>query len=165
METQVTKDQLLEKVAQERGRLNSLINQVGEDRVAVPGVEGKWSVKDIIAHITFWEERLARRLQGKPASAPLIEGFADLTEDEENEVVYKHYQDKAWQDILVEYEDVHKQLLGGLEGLSDDDVNDPTRFEWMRGSALHEAIEGNSYGHYQHHAPAIAAWLDAGHHV
>lgn len=39
-----------------RAEWEALLAQVDEDRMLQPGAAGKWSVKDIIAHVT-WGER------------------------------------------------------------------------------------------------------------
>src|SRR5579884_1100926 len=39
----------------ERARWDALLAQVGADRMEEPGVEGAWSVKEIVAHLTWYE--------------------------------------------------------------------------------------------------------------
>ena len=40
----------------ERRRWNALLAQVGMERMETPGVEGEWSVKELVAHLTWYEQ-------------------------------------------------------------------------------------------------------------
>ena len=41
----------------ERARLDNIIDTLGESEMARPALDGGWSVKDALAHITVWEQR------------------------------------------------------------------------------------------------------------
>ena len=55
----------------------------------------------------------------------------------------------------------YQQLLADAEALSETDLFDPNRFPWMKGTALWQLIEGDTYGHYDEHKSAIEAWLSS----
>src|SRR5437763_13638609 len=63
MEAQTNKTELLHKIREARAPLDTLLPQLSEEQMLQPGVEGKGSVKDLLAHITAWEQRLGRRLE------------------------------------------------------------------------------------------------------
>src|SRR4051794_18108903 len=51
----------------ERVQWNALLDQVGIDRMDMPGVEGEWSVKQLVAHLTWYEQAVveaARQVLG-----------------------------------------------------------------------------------------------------
>ena len=52
----MTGARLAEILRAERARWNALLDQVGLDRMDVPGVEGDWSVKELVAHLTWYEQ-------------------------------------------------------------------------------------------------------------
>ena len=56
------KTQLLETLRVERAQWESLLAQIGEDRM-VQGVAGEWSVKDIIAHVMWYKRETVGILQ------------------------------------------------------------------------------------------------------
>jgi len=68
-----------------RAQWDTLLAQIDEQWMLEPGVEGKWSVKDIIAHV-LWNElemiplRQTRSLVGSD--------LWQLPQDERNEAVY-----------------------------------------------------------------------------
>src|SRR5258708_3513856 len=47
----------------ERTRWNTLLAQVGLERMDVPGVEGEWSVKEVGARRTWYEESIVEGAQ------------------------------------------------------------------------------------------------------
>jgi hypothetical protein len=60
MET-MNKQQLIEQIRQERTAWETLLAEIGEDRMVQPGVTGDWTFKDTLAHlITWWRREVAR---------------------------------------------------------------------------------------------------------
>ncbi len=50
------KAQVLEKLDQTWAEFQGSFAGLSESQMAQPGVTGEWSVKDILAHVTAWEE-------------------------------------------------------------------------------------------------------------
>ena len=63
----------------------AFLDQVGTARMDEPGVAGHWSIKDIIVHLTGWDQYVVARLQaarrGEPEPPPPWP--ADLQNDDE----------------------------------------------------------------------------------
>ena len=55
----MTKAEFLDRLRSGRAEWDALIAQIDEAQMTEPGVVGDWSVKDIIAHVT-WSERVIR---------------------------------------------------------------------------------------------------------
>src|SRR5258708_9355311 len=47
----------------ERTQWNTLLAEVGLERIGVPGVEGEWSVKEVVAHLTWYEQSIVEGAQ------------------------------------------------------------------------------------------------------
>ena len=60
MDAPMIRATFLDSLRSGRATWEALLAQIGADRMMQSGVEGDWSVKDIIAHIT-WHERAAIR--------------------------------------------------------------------------------------------------------
>ena len=58
MNEEMTKGQLLDKIHQERERFEETIVKLTKDQMMEPGLEDGWSVKDILGHISVWENRI-----------------------------------------------------------------------------------------------------------
>jgi hypothetical protein len=157
------KSELLDQIRQGRTTWEALLAQVEPERLTEPGVEGDWSLKDVIAHIAFWEGRAVKRLQavarGKaPTPHPIIK---NLDTDDANAWIYNQNENRPLAEVQAEEQALYEQLLAALEPISDADLFTPSRFAWLDGNALWETIPGNSYGHYEEHIPPLQAWLAA----
>ena len=156
------KKQLVHTLRVERAAWDALLEQMGEERMAVGGVIGDWSIKDIVAHITALEQRpvewlAAARRGDKPTPAPWPPNLKE--DDEVNAWIFNANRQRPLTQVLTESREVHDQLMKGLESVSEEELNDVARFTWLKGSSLADSIPGNSYEHFQHHARDIQAWL------
>jgi hypothetical protein len=55
------KSELLTRLREAYQRWEAFLDQVGLARMDQPGVNGDWSMKDIIAHLTGWNRWLVAR--------------------------------------------------------------------------------------------------------
>ena len=58
----MTKEQLLKKLDAAWKDFNESFADLSESEVLEPGVTGNWSVKDIIAHVTWWDKEAIKHL-------------------------------------------------------------------------------------------------------
>ena len=146
----------------ERARWNSLLAEVRPDRMETPGVEGKWSVKQIVAHLTWYERQIvlgAQRARDTGAFTRDQGALAGLTLDERNDRLAAESSSRPLSDVLAEADQVFAQLLTIIVAAPQDALNDPQRLglpddipPWMR-------VANNSYAHYRSHAQAVRDWL------
>lgn len=160
MDTRMDKAIFLETLRTKRVEWEALLDEVGEERMTQPGVEGEWSIKDIIAHVA-WSER---EMVGVFATRALVgSDLWSLSTDERNAVVFEQNRHRSLQDVLAEEQQVYAQLLEGAQTLSDEDLNDPQRFKEMLPAWIPwQIFAGNSFKHYDEHIRSIRVWLDQG---
>ena len=53
----MSKSALINQLQMERSWIEGMLSELTGEQMEAPGVEGNWSVKDIIAHLTEWERR------------------------------------------------------------------------------------------------------------
>jgi len=59
----MTKKQFISKLLHERDKFELLLNRVGYTRrMTLKGVAGKWSIKDVLAHVWAYEQYIADRM-------------------------------------------------------------------------------------------------------
>src|SRR2546429_7228854 len=109
-----------------RAEWDALLADIDEERMLQPGAAGKWSIKDVIAHIMWGEREIApvmrtRRLTGSD--------LWDLSDDECNEIVYQQNRDRPLREIVAVERQAHADLLEAAQTLSDEDLNDPHRYQ------------------------------------
>jgi DinB family protein len=158
----MTGARLAEILRTERAQWNALLDQVGIDRMDIPGVEGEWSVKQLVAHLTWYEQAIVEGAQQVQSSGAFPRRRpAGVSMDEMNAQIAEESQGRAATDVLAEAHLVFERLLVAIEQCPQDLLNDPRVLglpddmpPWMR-------VANNSYAHYREHEPALRAWLDS----
>lgn len=147
----------------ERARWNALLAQAGTARLEEPGVEGEWSAKELIAHLTWYERAVvegARQVLGSSAYVRPSEGLYALTMDERNARIAEESRARPVADVLAEAEQVFGQLTTLIAACPQELLNDPQRLGLSDDVVPWMLVAHNSYGHFQQHEPAIRAWLE-----
>ena len=140
-----------------RAQWEELLAQVEEERMQRPGATGKWSVKDVIAHVMDGERELVQIMHTHVVTGSEL---WNLSDDERNEIVYQQNRERPLHEIMSEEQQVYANLLAAAQTLSDDDLNDPHHFQRMPEEWVPWRIfAGNSFKHYQDHMPALRAWV------
>ncbi len=146
------------QVRETSARLELLLVQLSVERMNQPGAVGVWSVKDALAHIAFWERHLVNVLRAAVRGETPDLDAEDATETR-NASVVKQYYLRPLSAVIADWHAAREDLLDQLEGLSDEDLNDPDRFVWSGGRTLLDRIAANSYAHEQEHIEQIRAWM------
>ena len=161
-----TKQEILDLIRDERGRLQAVIEQLSEAQIRAPVFEGGRTVKDILIHIAAWERLMTQWIDETYAGvvpqrpAPGM-SWDDL--DQLNEQIYQGNKDKALSEILASYDASYAQALKAVEGMTDQDLFDGKRFEWRNGDPMWHMVAANTWWHYKEHREQIDAWLNASH--
>jgi hypothetical protein len=158
------KAELLDWLQGEYRQWEALLDQIGEVRLDQPGVNGRWSMKDIVAHLTGWNRNLVARFQaaqrGEPEPPPPWP--ADLESDDEiNAWIYEANRERSAREVLDETHTVHQQLIAAIEGLSDEvrieRVEPKFNLVWLGDERF---LVGEFFDHFHDdHEPDVRAWL------
>lgn len=153
----MNKQELVDRIEQSHSEWQSLLTEVGEAHMEQPGVTGDWSVKDIIAHIAAWEQRVLDRVASEANGTPLEMSGWDM--DKMNESFYERSQERSLADVLDEARAVHARFMEFVRSLSEEELFEGGRYEWTKGEPFYHWVEGNTYEHYEEHAEPIRVWL------
>lgn len=144
------KTTLLGLIQEEQSRLETLLNSLDEATLIRSDFIGDWSIKIILAHLTWWEQQALGVLRGEPdIYRPDIEPW-ETTLQRVNAQTYEANRDRPLSEILREWRASHQQMLEAVEALSEDAL---AREE------VYDDIAGNSFEHFQEHRQAIEAAL------
>jgi hypothetical protein len=118
-----------------------------------PGVTDDWSVRDIIAHVAWWEAEALKHLPliragGRPARYSTTYGGIDAF----NAQMTERKGGLSLADVLAYQEDTHRQLIDYLQRVSEEEFARETRFR--------RRLKLDTYGHYPLHTVAIRKWRD-----
>lgn len=157
----MNKKELLVALEEQREAFMDVIENLSEEQLTTPGVAGKWSVKDILSHISRWEAELVTSLwqisQGQKPGTVLFNMKG--TVDDVNRAWYEQTAGRELTRVLDDFHAVRNQTILRLEDFSDNDLTNPKRYPYMEGTPLWQYIENNSFGHEAEHLPDIQGWL------
>jgi hypothetical protein len=164
------KDVFLARLMRERDKFELLINRIGFTRqLTLPNVLGKWSIKDILAHVLAYELYVADRLEEvlhneiyvpcKTQNA--LDAFLDqfgypdfgsplLDDDEPNEWVVEKYKNVSLEDVVIQELNAFTSIVASLEKLPEEAIDRHN---------LYERVASNTYKHYREHIRDIKRWL------
>lgn len=155
------KAELLANIRDGHDQLEAMLSTLREEQMTIPGVNGSWSVKDNLAHLSAWQNYQAARQEGvldsvePPDPAPGLE-----TEDEINDFYYQRSKARPLEEVIAEFRASYQRVLAATEALSWEALNAP--FPWAGNDVPVGAYTmGNTYGHYELHRNMIARWLES----
>src|SRR5512147_3054459 len=98
------KTELLEALEDGRQEMIEMLGDLPDEVLLARGVVGEWTIKDILAHLTYWEGQIVTLLfqakSGMPK--PTTAHFGKLTVDELNKHWYESGKERSldmvWQD-------------------------------------------------------------------
>jgi hypothetical protein len=117
-----------------------------------PGVMGNWSVRDILAHVTIWEEEALRHLPliiagGRPPRYVTYGGI-----DAFNARLIAEKRGLSLADVRDQLAETHRRLIEFVRSAPADQFTRETR--------ARRRLRLDTYGHYPLHAAAIRAWRE-----
>ncbi len=155
----ITKAELLRRIQAGYDQFEAILAPLGEAQMTSPDVNGPWSVKDNLAHLTVWHRYLLSVLQGILTNQEPPEFMPGLsTEDEINEYIYQANKNRPLAEVQADFRASYQQVLAAVQEMSEQSLNSPS--PWSKSAnPLWPFIEGNTYGHYEEHGGIIQRWL------
>ena len=165
METPVDKTQLLAWITASRAELDAVIAPFTAEQMVAPGAEGALSVKDLLAHVSWWERRTLRALayaaRGEAPPKLAAEGEGEAGVDRVNAETFATNRDRSLDDVRAEYARYGRDLLAALAGYSQAELFDEEGLTRILEFPVLYLIAGDTYLHYPDHVASIRAWLAA----
>jgi hypothetical protein len=139
---------------------DSLLGQIPLERMTHPGAAGEWSVKDIVAHITWYENEMVVMLRERAlAGSPLWQKLLD----ERNALIHARISYLSTDDVLKEAQQAHAEVWRLVQQLSEDELNYAAYFKDMPPEDHpRQYIVSNTYEHYRDHLPDLRRVIDSG---
>jgi hypothetical protein len=155
---------LLDRIESSYDFAERTLVHIPEVRRAETGVCGVWSVKDVVAHLTHWEQRALRWLeeaaQGIKLTIPEAGyGWGNAEFDRLNDFYYLRDQAKDWDEVLADWHSAQSDLLALVEDLNDEELAGGGRFAGMFSDSPAGAIADTTFLHYELHVGQIRAWV------
>ena len=142
-------------------RWDALLAEVGDAWMLEPRLAGGWSIKDLIAHITWYELQIVLLLQPHSGPGPARDWLWACAVQKRNAILFTADRTRQIADVRAEAREAHEQLIAAVEALTAANIRTPQRFPGMPHAwQPWQFIARHSYEHYAEHIPEVRAWLD-----
>src|SRR5437588_9300073 len=133
----MTKDQLLKYMQVAYADIEQTVAKLNAHQLTQPGFDGgEWSVKDLIEHLAYWQQREADQLM-RARGEKVERIYDDVTPvDVTNRIVYAQNRERPWEDVVNDFRTVHRALISEVERLSDANLADAQGFAYTKGTPL-----------------------------
>ena len=139
-----------------RAEWQATLTQVPKERM-LEVVENGWTVKDIIAHVTWHEREMTGMIKQR---ALVGSDLWDSPLEERNQAIWEQNRKRSLDDVLNEAKRVYPAFIRALETLTDAELNDARHFREMPADwKPWEVIASNAFEHYPEHVTMLRKWL------
>ena len=132
--------EILPVIEAEWHRWLDVLDRVPANRIAEPGVCGRWSVKDLIGHVAVWDRQVLEDIDAYVAKQPPLAVSADDVNRREAD----RRSGMAVDDVVSEMHQAHERMLEQLTPVSEIDP---------------KMVGVDTWEHYAEHATEIERWL------
>ena len=175
----MNKVEFLKNLRDEQTQWEAFLNTIEVSRRELPGACGKWSVKDVIAHVSVWERfvtaavrahtrigsQTAESIEATPQEkwGEFVPG-SDLKDDALNEWTVEQVNHRSYGEILGMQREIRQQLYTVVETLSEHELTAPEvvvkGLPWKKDKPLWRIIASMSYTHINDHRDGMVEELN-----
>jgi hypothetical protein len=160
------KQQILTDLTDIFNRWQELLASLSEEQIKEPLLPSDWTVKDVVAHLWFWQQASVARMDAalhdrEPKYPEWWEMFGPDPEedvDRTNAWNYERNRDKPWLKVYADWKAQFQHYLELAGQVLEKDLLEPGRYAWMDGYALSASSRG-TLEHHQEHYDTLCAWL------
>ncbi len=122
-----------------------------------PGPQSDWSVKDLIAHLTWWQDHMMEWVTTALSGETVVR---DESIDDANDRVFNEQKDALLETILAEWDASYPKVLALVETMTDEQINDASVVN-IEGHALMHFLIGDTFGHYDTHRADLEEYINS----
>jgi hypothetical protein len=140
-----------------------LLATLDEDKISQLKIDNGWTVKDILGHLTSWQQvTLARLTAAYEDNLPIYPDWfpgkkAESKEDLDriNIVIYRSHKDRSWKDVLQEWQERFQKILALCPLIPEADLLAIGKYSWLSEDPLVEVLIGTREHHEEHRQSLI----------
>jgi hypothetical protein len=118
----VTRREAIDILERGHGEIRRLLRQIPPHRMARPGLGGgRWSPKDLVGHLCFWEENVLEALAAWDAGerAPIDRDISESSIGAINDAGVRTRSRHALARVLRDWDNVHGELIRTIRTMPD----------------------------------------------
>jgi hypothetical protein len=147
------RQQLLKKLDKAWGLFKESYAGLSDTQLTQPGAMGTWSLKDILAHVTTWEEETLKYLplisQGdRPPRYSTMYGGIDAF----NAHMMEQKRGLSLSEVVRQLDATHRRLIDYIQSVPQE--------QFARETPFRRRLRLDTYRHYAEHARVIREWRE-----
>lgn len=161
MSRPVSKDALLKAMEAERHNLQALLATLDENQMTQDGACGKWSVKDILAHLYEWQQMVLSWYRAGKRGEDVKTPAPDLKWSEIpilNQRIYEQYCDVPLNEIQAKLTASHDEMLTTLKSIPEEELIRQKFYPWTKSTTLLSYFVSSTSSHYHWAYDEIRKW-------
>lgn len=146
-----SRTKLLETIESRWREFQDVLTGLTDVELEEPGVVEDWSVRDIVAHVTIWEQEALQHLPlivagGRPPRYSTTHGGIDAFNDQ----MMRRVRDISVAEVLRASSESHAQLISYLATVPEEFL--------ASGSRFYRRLRLDTFGHYPIHTGHVLDW-------
>ncbi len=139
--------QILQRLEREWRELHESLDGLSQKEMVDPVFDGGWSVKDLLGHVTTWEEEAINSMaRGQPQPRYRQYGGPDGFNAWESE----KKTGLSLEDMQSRLMETHHRLMSVVAEMAEE--------HWSTETRIRRRLRIDTYGHYRLHRNQIMAW-------
>jgi uncharacterized damage-inducible protein DinB len=157
MEAKMTKTVLGELLMMKRAEFEEALMAVPDESMVLPGAAGLWSMKDLVAHLSYYERWMAERLdEVRRGVVYTLTELDTMDANQRNYVEYQKFRDIALEDVRAWSRQAFEDLIAAFQALDEAALFAPRQFHGAQEPVtLHDLLGSEVIDHYGEHLPSI----------
>jgi len=158
------KTQIITMLRGEFNHWEELLHSLSEEQITAPNFIANMSIKDVVAHLTVWQQINVARLEAarhnKEPEYPKWHPEFDPETNEElakiNAWIYENRHEQPWSDVHQEWKERFLRFLDLAESTPEKDLLEVGKYPWLKEYPLSAVLLGSYEHHEEHREPLLA---------
>lgn len=153
----MTRDAILTRLNDEYTALLSLLDSLTPAQRTTPAVIGTWSVKDMLAHLIYWNRRPTDEISAA------LNGYSFAYDQRHDDIINAETvsanRGRAWEDVMTDFKRSFRAVVALVEMMPEEAFDDGGEVVQRLGNSIDDVLAIDTYAHYAEHRAQIEAWL------
>ena len=156
----INKAEMLRQVRKGRAEFEALLAQFNEAQMRLSFPPDGWSVKDVMAHIAYWENYVLERFrEASRGEKPRLLGVIAPAElDRINQEALEAGRARILAEVKDEFRRAHRELWTELEEMPENRKGSWWAL-WPNSDRPWTLIMNNTWEHYEEHSIPVREWV------
>ena len=156
------KESLLNESQKSFDQLLELVDSIPNGEKGIPGVNGEWSVKDVLAHLCAWHSLIETwYIEGMAGNKPEMPapGYTWKTTPQLNEKIFQDHKNESLDLVFQNLQSSHLKVQGIIKKHSDEELFTKKQYPWTGSTSMGSYFISATSSHYQWAIDLIKKWL------